>query len=418
MRTLLAAVVVIAIALRLLVAFGYHGALLHEDPRRESTDGYYQIAECLASGHGFRTSPLDRPDLRHPPAYPYLLSLVLRAAGGRHEWLLAMQALLGGLGCLLLAALGRWVHSARLGLLMAAMFAVYPNALDDSARLLTENLFFVTAFAVMLLLARAAHDRSPLTGAALGVAWGLSLLTRATLGFLPLALVIGLAFSPAHRARAWRWALPALIAGLLVVAPWTARNHRVSGRFIPVAAQTWVPVYQGIARTHAMIHGDDVVAADRTAAFAIASRVAVTLAADTAAGAPGRTDPVLERERVARALVMDELRREPLGPLQRAVVGVPYAWYQPYRPGLRLVSLLVHLPVMALFVFGVWWMRRAHPGSFTRAWPVLIAILYVNLFQALIYPQSGYMAAVIAVSFLFSGLVLLDAWDGWRKRAR
>lgn len=418
MRLTLAVVVVLAIALRLLASFGYYRAVLHVDPRRDSTDGYHQVAESLASGYGFRTGPADPPDVRHPPAYPFLLSLVLRASGGRYEWVQVTQAVMGGLGCLLLWALGRWVHSARLGVVMAALYAVYPNALDYSARLFSENLFFVLTFALVLLLVRAAHDRSPATGVALGALWGLALLTRATLMFLPLALAVGLALSPSHRARVWRWALPALLAGVLVVAPWTARNHRVTGHVIPVATHAWFPLYQGIHCTRAMIHGGDVMRADQAAAREILGRVSVTLAADTAAGVPGRTDPALERERVARELAMAEFAREPLGVLQRAVVGVPYAWYQTYRPALRRVSLLVHLPLMALFVFGVWWMRRAHPDSFRRAWPALVAILYVNVFQAVIYPQSRYMAPMVAVSFLFSGLVLLDAWDGWRRREK
>jgi hypothetical protein len=53
-------------------------------------------------------------------------------------------------------------------------------------------------------------------------------------------------------------------------------------------------------------------------------------------------------------------------------------------------------------------MRRAHPETFARLTPALGLILFVNVFQAVVFPHVRYMSPAIALSFVFAGLPLCE----------
>jgi hypothetical protein len=69
---------------------------------------------------------------------------------------------------------------------------------------------------------------------------------------------------------------------------------------------------------------------------------------------------------------------------------------------------------MLLFVIGVRRMARLHADAFWRAWPALGLILFVNLFQAVVFPHVRYMSPATALSLLFGALPLIAIAEGSR----
>jgi len=117
----------------------------------------------------------------------------------------------------------------------------------------------------------------------------------------------------------------------------------------------------------------------------------------------GSPADAVRHEEVARDLVLAEIRRDPVGFAARGLLGVPFAWFQTLGPGKRLASLAAHLPLMALFALGAAGMARREPGAFARAWPAFCLVLFVNLFQAWVWPLARYLAPAVALSFVWSG---------------
>jgi 4-amino-4-deoxy-L-arabinose transferase-like glycosyltransferase len=157
-----------------------------------------------------------------------------------------IQALVAGaLTCWLVYRLGRRVGGSTVGLVAAAIAAVYGYFIYYNAALMTES-FHVVAVLLALDLAMQIEDHAGAVTAGsrpaiqdlgrwalLGLVMGLAVLQRqVTLVFAPI-LYGWLAWRYRHALRS---VLPGALLSvgivLLLILPWTARNYRVFGRFL------------------------------------------------------------------------------------------------------------------------------------------------------------------------------------------
>lgn len=405
-------ILVAAVALRLLYAFGWVRGLQGIRPTDEITDGYEQIAENLRAGLGYRQFAAHPPTLQRPPGYPAFLYAALALGDRDYVLVQVFQALLGGLSVWLLYLLGRWVLCERLGLWAALLGAVHPSAVQYSAQLYAENLYIPLFLAFAWFLCRAVARASPRDGLLAGAFYAAGLLTRGTLLVFPLALLAGLPLLPRLRSGArrwWRWIAPAVCGAGLVLAPWVVRNHRLTGAVVPSSAWGWAPFYHGIQCSRQMLAWGDLAAVDRAADRERQRRVVDSLYGGDPAKAYASPREYLRHEAVARDLVLGEIRRDPLGFAWRGAAGIPFAWFQTLSPRKRIVSLLLHLPLMVLFAVGTARLLRTQPAAAARAWPALCLIAFVNVFQAWVFPLARYMAPAVALSFVVSALACAAA---------
>jgi hypothetical protein len=203
---------------------------------------------------------------------------------------------------------------------------------------------------------------------------------------------------------------------MIVIAPWTIRNYQLSGSFVPVSTWGWAPFYHGVQCSKRMLAWDDLRSVDVKASEQRYATIVERLYGGDRSKAFASAREYVRHESVARDLVLEELRANPLGAILRSAVGLPFTWFQTLGAKMRVLSLAIHLPLMILFVVGVIRMRRRHPEAFLRAFPALGLILFVNLFQAVIFPHVRYMSPAIALSFLYAGLPLLDGWERFQAR--
>lgn len=199
--------------------------------------GYEQaaVAKSVEEGRGFADPFLKEsgPTAWAAPAYPLLVAGLMAWTDGP-TWttalvLAALQALASALTTVFLFRLGRALHSERLGLLAAVLWAVHPMAAYLPVALVWDSTF--VALGITWFLARLAEQgRSPTPAQAAmhGARFGLLLLVNPA----PLALVpavagfVGLGRRPADAART----LATMgAAALLVSSPWTVRNAVVLG---------------------------------------------------------------------------------------------------------------------------------------------------------------------------------------------
>jgi 4-amino-4-deoxy-L-arabinose transferase-like glycosyltransferase len=201
---------------------------------------YHELANTLASGYGFVDPASTKygpavPTAGHPPLWPELLSLVSRLGGDGapigtrgQDGFMAHRltgAFVGTATVIAIGYLGRRVAGARVGLVAAALAAIYPVMVAADGSLMPETLFGLCVAVAMLLAYRVLDAPNGWWALALGFAIGVSSLARSEGLFLLFLLALPVIWRRGIPGRviAGRAALACL--GLAVaIAPWTVRN--------------------------------------------------------------------------------------------------------------------------------------------------------------------------------------------------
>jgi 4-amino-4-deoxy-L-arabinose transferase-like glycosyltransferase len=208
---------------------------------------YWYYGNEIAAGHGYVSYVTNQPTAYYPIGYPGLLAalffVVLHAhlPGDLMLWAGLMHVVFGTATVVLVFLIGRRTFNPSVGLIAAALLAVFPNAIYQvtSLQLETTFIFLSTAALAIILL----HDwscglpsRNRLL--AFGFVLGLSVLVRPfsvwfVVGVLLAALAVG---------AGWRRAfVTALVPTLVVVGmsiPWVIRNEIRMHAFIVTSTNT------------------------------------------------------------------------------------------------------------------------------------------------------------------------------------
>jgi 4-amino-4-deoxy-L-arabinose transferase-like glycosyltransferase len=128
--------------------------------------------------------------------------------------------------------IGSTLWDGKVGAIAGMASAVHPFLIWYSSRIWVEvwgTLLFTAIIASLALL----HERpSRYAAALLGLSLGAACLTKGT--FLPLVVAVPVSVLGLRPRIEPRLALLAAVISLVVIAPWTIRNWRVTGTFIPV----------------------------------------------------------------------------------------------------------------------------------------------------------------------------------------
>jgi 4-amino-4-deoxy-L-arabinose transferase-like glycosyltransferase len=409
-RRWLAAALLAGLALRLCFGMAYWvGKPLTLDEQE-----YLLLAHNVASGQGFsyRSPSSGVVEGRHvgrAPLYPLFVAGVGLAWPGSEivadrlptsvpAEVKAIQALLGCAIVWLVAWWARRIAGRTAGVAAAWVAACYPPLVFISGYALSESLYAVLALLAALLIDRACAIGSPgRSGAfalASGLATGLAILTRPA--FLPfLALV-----------AAWQvigrrgWLLIAVVAGsTIVVAPWTARNQAVYGRFVLVASEGGVTFWTGNNR---LAGGEGDLAANPEM-----KRAALEI--ERAAG--GATPEALEG--VFYRAAVDDIRGDPvrwIGLLARKAfytvvpAGPSYALHSARFVVASVVPYLVVLPCAG---WGAWRARGRRPPP-AALWLLAASAWLVCL---VFFPQERFRVPVIdPVLIVYAAACGAAAW--------
>jgi 4-amino-4-deoxy-L-arabinose transferase-like glycosyltransferase len=213
-------------------------------PDLGDASAYRMLAEGIANGRGY-VRPYDFAETgalfrtaEYPPLFPFLLSLAHRVGLDTIDQQRMFMALFGSGTVGVIGLVGRRIGGVRVGLAAAALAAVYPMLFQADAALMPETLAALGAAVVTLFALRLWEHPGVGNAAALGLATGFTILTRAEAALL-LPLVVG-AFVLLRRggpapSRRLVLAGVAVACAVGVVAPWTIRNALVFDEFVPVS---------------------------------------------------------------------------------------------------------------------------------------------------------------------------------------
>ena len=195
---------------------------------------YHWLAKSLLSGNGYADAE-GRPTAYRPPGWPLILSGIYSLWDRPLAAKLFNAVAHAGAAWLLAIMVAR--ISPRGRVLAPLLFLLYPLSLHVASTLYPQTVGAFLLLAILLLLD--SRRRVAAAAVAAGLLFGLLVLAiPAFLLVVPLILA-GMWISDRRRpARlAGRSAL-FLLCAALVVAPWTLRNARVFGEFIPVSTNS------------------------------------------------------------------------------------------------------------------------------------------------------------------------------------
>lgn len=229
-------------------------ALVWAPPAVADAADYDRLARGLVEGQGY-VSPSGRPTAWRPPLYPGFVAGVYAVAGEHPAAVRIAQAVVGAGTAALVYLLALWMLGPGPALLAGALSAIDLASVFSVSRLLSEALFtFLLVLSVALVMrARRGSGRAARAwGLGAGVVIGLGALTKGVLLLYPVALVPAWLLG---RKGSWR-TLVAILAGfVLTLSPWTVRNERALGAFVPVATQGGLTLYAGNHPSHGWVFG-------------------------------------------------------------------------------------------------------------------------------------------------------------------
>ncbi len=401
-RWLLIGVFLLAFGLRAGYVLTLPDTLRFADARK-----YRLIARSLRAGRGFAES--GRRHASRAPGYPLFLALVPGGAEGSLLPVRLVQGLIGAAACILLWALARRLFDARVGLVAAAMAAVYPFHIFLAGCALSEVIFMFLLIATALALdhvgtrperpgENSSARRRFLWAGAAGLLVGLATLTRSSLLLLPLFLLPFWLIAIPRRGVLARWAL--VICGMaLAVSPWVWRNHRLFGRFIPTTLQVGESLYEA---NNPNADGGPMI--DRI---------------DWEAATGHRELDEYEWDRFFRGEALRYMRAHPWRTARLALVKLGRFWNPlPNHPPLRkrplvvVAGLVSYVPLLLLGGWGLYCLRR----RWRRVLVLLAPILYYSLLHMVFVGSVRYRTPVMPLLMIPAAFGLCELWR--RRSAR
>lgn len=232
-----------ALLLTLLLGAGTAYAItLGADLRFPDEREYVALARHVADAGRYSLDGTT-PTAYRPPVYPLLLAGFARLGGDLMAFRMLNMALLA-LSAGLMYRLARRTGSPRAGLLAAGGFALYPLNLYTAGTLYPQTL--ATALVLLSLdLVSAAATFGPWRALGLGLLASLLVLAVPTCA-APAVLMVAWALWRHVPRPAWLPRAALIVVGAtLVAAPWTLRNYRVFGTFIPVSTNGGINLLLG-----------------------------------------------------------------------------------------------------------------------------------------------------------------------------
>ncbi|MDP3543652.1 MAG: glycosyltransferase family 39 protein [Elusimicrobiota bacterium] len=218
-------------ALRFQQAWSYREAYLPDAAREE---GYYEAGIGLLSYQAYSVGvPNDRPHSWRGPIYPTFIALVESFSPEPSPARVRMtQAVLSTFGIILVFALGAAIHSPAAGLVAAALLAFDLRTVEAVTSLNIHGFYSFLLLAACAALALWSERPTAKSTFLCGAFIGFTLLCRSAH-----FLLVPLAAAAAWFWRPWpgpRWGAPALLVlgAALALAPMTARNRAVTGRWL------------------------------------------------------------------------------------------------------------------------------------------------------------------------------------------
>ena len=214
---------------------------------------YWVLGHQIYEGNEYEFGG-DNARISRAPGFPILIA-------GWH-WLFAgkpsvisvriMNSILGAFTVVAVGWLATLLFDQRIGIYAGLLASIYPGAIAMSVLILSEGPFclFMTLELVAVYYCfwrdRASIVSRRWAAVFLGINAAIAVLIRPSWLFYTPALFTTVCLLSKHRFRNLSLAILGALAFALVMLPWWARNHQVTGRFVPTTLQVGASLYDGL----------------------------------------------------------------------------------------------------------------------------------------------------------------------------
>jgi 4-amino-4-deoxy-L-arabinose transferase-like glycosyltransferase len=354
-------------------------------------DLYGRLGRNVYAGYGLTYDPEEGPTVFRGPLFPAFIALCLHLTGGWYPggvWI--GQSFLHGLTCWLvfLIAFGLW--DRKVALTASLIYAFYPAVLWQIPRMWNEIL--LAALVAALIYLGLAYSRKPRSLKVAGIGAVLGLLSLAKAVFLPFLVLFPLVLVLVGRPRIIRDAVLMATVAIALISPWSIRNWRLSGNFIPVHVGMGGNLKRGnlVAREffgHPLSYRD---LFEKTNPEMLRIKHSVQ-------GARWERDIAVHRLMTSSAL--QDIRRSPTLLLAKAVAAGFMFWFIGDTSAKTLILLMLRLPVVLLFA---WAALRGLRSGRTELWPAVSFVILFWLMHLAVAPSARISIPLLPILMVFA----------------
>ncbi len=381
----------------------------HEDTKLYDSLWYEVQGFTLSRGHFFPVPFGHGPDAAHPPLTAIAITPVTYLFGlhpGETPQRLTM-AVLGALVVLCVGLLGRSLAGPRVGLVAAAVAALYPNMWIPNGIVMSETLTMLVIALVLIATYRLLRAPGWANAALLGLGCGAEMLVRAEAVLLVPFLLVPAAL--ACKGVRWSSRLGLVAVGVLAVGlsagPWVGRNL-VSFRDTTILSTEVGPVLLG-ANCPQTYYGPSL------GGWSLDCSLKVRPAQDQSVESTRQFD-------AAKTYIAHHLGRLPVAVMAR--VGRLWDLYEPLqmvhvdvnegRPvPASFAGLFAYYALLPAAALGIVAMRRRR----VPLWPLLVPAVVVTLSSAIGFGQVRFRAEFEVSLVLLAATGFVAAWR-WSTR--
>lgn len=359
-------------------------------------------AKSLLRGEGFM--PWGMFLHRRAPLYPLLIAGLYGLFGEREIVVQLVQCLFFGGIVALAYDLGRRMFGERAGRIAGLICVVHPSLLRYVPDFHLETMFTFLWTLTIWQSVRLVETPSWSRGGVFGLLLGLTSLTKAVLLMYPVVFaVLWLLSLSRHstggeRLRAMGGPLGALVVAallmVLTIAPWTYRNYRISGHFVPITTGASDAFLRGFIFSR--IEFLTLSKPPYTDAENEVNAYFRKLCAEEGTvweRDDYETDQILNKEAKRR------LFAEPTGVIRKFAFGLFAFWYE-------MTSLQTSLAAGALafvaWIFACFGIARAYREE-RAVWLLLAPVIYLNVLLAALLALGRYSVPVLPCLLVVSG---------------
>jgi 4-amino-4-deoxy-L-arabinose transferase-like glycosyltransferase len=216
------------------------------------------IAWSVLSGSGYSSpwaNTLVMPTAQQPPVYPYLLAGIFKLAGVysyRSLWIaVGLNAVFSAFTAVVILKIGTRTFGASTGVLAAWIWSCWIYEAVVSVRLWESSLSALLLAIALLLLPELAGSTRPWLWLRFGALAGVAALTNTSLLSVFPFFWLWLWISYRRRGLSCsRWLAASVVVCVLVILPWTIRNHATFHRLVPVrdnfGLELWLGNHEGV----------------------------------------------------------------------------------------------------------------------------------------------------------------------------
>lgn len=239
----LTSVTLVAVLVRLAAIFAFG------DRIEETVYEYDQIAHNIVAGEGFSfdmygSNPVS-PTAWMAPVYPYLLAGYYKLFGNNLTGMAVIQALAGGITCLLVGLCGSAIAGSGIGLISAVIFALYPEMILLPLKFVAESWLLLWTMLIFWLGIKYNETRKRWMIVVCGILCGVAALTRVSALAYPIGLMFWFLVKGRFSRRLLTDSALLLLLTAATIAPWTVRNCMVMDKFVLIRTNFWVNAWRG-----------------------------------------------------------------------------------------------------------------------------------------------------------------------------